>query len=224
MKTSKLEKAKKKLVGFSFNFKNGHVAMTDESQGGPNSMLEAFAFKSKVLRDPTKEQKQIFEALGIDISKSSNQSATADTTPEGKDGMSETQEKSNKALADEVAELRSAQEVMQKALKKEQAGRKLDKYGFEAADSELLTKALSELDEEGASAVYKALDTLSTKAVEKSADLADEKAPQGENALVKALKDEVGESGKAEDDDSKDPTMVEKIKARQKQIKEGEIR
>lgn len=194
--------AKRVLKGIHFDFEGAHIALTDASQGGAcslmNDPLMLKSLKGKVL---TSEQEALLVRMGHEISEvekstSGNQTPTSVDT-DGLTGDNKLQKGTDDIMSKETLE-RIAQ--LEKALAVSEATNSLTGYGFEADVKKAVAGAIAKLEStEDKEAVTKAFDALVAKG-EADVEKAKTAKPEEESDLAKALSEEAGDGGEAEEE------------------------
>lgn len=202
-------KVKRKLTKISFDFDKAHLAYTSGDYPACSLLDDPILLKSlETGKKLTLEQQEILEAAGHDISEvaKSMEEKTKASTSEGKEvdnfKTTEKDDDMSEALQKELQELR-------KELAISKIEKQLAKYSFSEELEKELASALADCTD--AEVVYKALDAIvdaGKEEVEKvSQELEKAKEAKEESPLEKALQDEAGIGGEAEE------TTIEKSRA-----------
>ena len=196
-------KAKRILKDVHFDFIGAHIAYTDGSQGGAASLKnQPYLLKAEdINKELTEEQEEILLAIGeestpLDKSRVVDKNAPSSSTEVagGEDVKISKQEEDtmSEANKEQIADLQKQLSVMK-------AEKQLTAYQFDEDLEKGLAEAISELSEDSASAVIKALEELVNRKDEAVEKANAKKAEEGGNELAKALEKEEGHAIEEED-------------------------
>lgn len=205
---------KRLLKGITFNLPHNHVALTDASQGGACSLKnDYFLAKANYKKKLTKEQKELLEKMGHDISeieKSMDENNKSSASSEAGEADNLNIDKGNDNTMSEEIQKELAQ--LRKDLAVSKAENLLTKYNFEldlnkdlaevlaqVKDQEAVLKAFDALIADGKAKIEKAIeDATATAKADMAEELKKAKAEGSDNELLKALTAEAGEGGETE--------------------------
>lgn len=194
--------AKRVIKGVHFDWDHPEVTYTSPSQGGAASLKnDAYIFKAaKATKEDLDEtQESILKQIGEEFT----------TLEKSKDGNNQTPSSSSEDVDGEETQVNKGNNMtdvtreefveLQKALAVEKAKNSITVYAFEADLNKAVAGAVATLSDEDKEAITKAFDALIARG-EAEVEKAKAVKPEEESELSKALADEAGEAGEAEED------------------------
>lgn len=195
-------KPKRKLTKISFDFDNPHLAYTSADQPACSLVDDPVLLKSlEQGKELTINQIAILTEAGHDVSEVSKSlqatENTTSTTPVAEEENLNKNQEGTTLMTDQVLELKTQIEELQKQLKKADIEKSLGKYSLETEVQGELAEALVSIADTGA--VFKAMDAIVIAADTKMEELK-KSIPAEENPLAKSLQEEQGEGGDPEEE------------------------
>lgn len=202
-------KIKRILKGLHFDWPNPHLSLTDPSKGGACSMLNDIIVEKSML-EINETQQAILDEIKeefVPILKELGTSTTSvtKTNEEGNEtDMSVELQKQLDVQAEELKELKRDNAVL-KALKE------VEQFGLDEVIQKELVAAM--VDGEGSEAIVKALSAVKAATPEAKVEV--------ENPVAKALSEEAGGEGIAEEDVKVEKSILEQLKDNMQAQEEG---
>lgn len=208
------KKVKRILKNITFPA-GSHVAYTSWSQGGAASELnDPYLLKGKIKKELSPEEKQMLIEMGYnesDLVKAKSDRGFI-SSPSGEEinktnvsntGNEKTMSEDVNILKQQYAELKAANDRLEKKLKVVGVEKALSKYPFDEAEVSGLAEALASMKDEDQALVYKAFDSITNKlntekaAKEEAISKAKGASDEAPSALAGLLSKEAGSPAEA---------------------------